>query len=274
VIALARALSMVPSDGVVAERAELERHFSKAHAEWLVVGIAMMGFLNKFMDAIGVELEETTVDEVAAVMAPSGWTVGKHGKHVARADAEPPQPDTLGAKLGVLPYIPAALSFDKQWTRGVPARAAPARAYLRTRTGHDFPILERLHHGRAIRAITTMLCDNLDPSTTVVGLETKIRQGAIYARIAADPTLAQDVQALAKHHGVALDREGPSSVALSLARAVATSPAVVNDALVEECRALKPAEIVESVVWLSVLQMLHRITLFYGSPSLERVGAS
>ena len=61
-------------------RAELLRQFSPGEAEWVVLGVAMMGFLNKFMDALGVELEPSTVAEVDALIAPSGWSVGKHGE--------------------------------------------------------------------------------------------------------------------------------------------------------------------------------------------------
>src|SRR5262249_868384 len=43
-LAVARSLSRVPSDITPAERAELRRHFSAAHAEAIVLGIAMMGF--------------------------------------------------------------------------------------------------------------------------------------------------------------------------------------------------------------------------------------
>jgi len=34
-------------------RADLRRHFSVKDAEWLVLAVAMMGFLNKAMDASG-----------------------------------------------------------------------------------------------------------------------------------------------------------------------------------------------------------------------------
>jgi alkylhydroperoxidase family enzyme len=264
VIAVARSLARIPSDITAAESAELGRHFSSAHVEWLVLGVAMMGFLNKFMDALGVELEEQTVDETAALMAPSGWTIGKHGAHVARAGAGAPPADDAWTKLGVVPFIPAALSFDKKWTGDAPARASDARAYLRERTGHDFPVLAALTHGRAIRAITVMLRDNLDPETSRIGVDTKIRAGAVYARVTGDAALARDVAALAAHHGLVPGDEGPASVARSLAEAISTSPAVLDDALVEACRALAPSAIVELVAWVGVLQMLHRVTAFYG----------
>ncbi len=39
------------------DRAELRRHFSETDAEWIVLSVAMMGWLNKAMDALGVPLE-------------------------------------------------------------------------------------------------------------------------------------------------------------------------------------------------------------------------
>jgi hypothetical protein len=52
--------------------------YGETRAEWIAVGAIMMGFLNKFMDAIGVELEQPVVSEVARTLG-DGWTPGKAG---------------------------------------------------------------------------------------------------------------------------------------------------------------------------------------------------
>src|SRR5205823_3236377 len=124
---------------------ELLRHFSAMNAERLVLGIAMMGFLNKFMDAVGVDLEAAAVEEVTPVLRPIGWTPGKH-----RVDdgipahpslqARPGGPDTLATRLALLRYLPAAVRLGLAWTRGVPARWPAVGAYLQAHTGHDFPV--------------------------------------------------------------------------------------------------------------------------------------
>jgi alkylhydroperoxidase family enzyme len=73
-VRVARALSVVPAAIDDEARADLRRCFSEADAEWVVLSIAMMGWLNKMMDALGVPLEEATVSEVSGVIGPSGWT--------------------------------------------------------------------------------------------------------------------------------------------------------------------------------------------------------
>ena len=75
-VRVARALAVTPAVIDGEDRAELQRHFSETDAEWIVLSIAMMGFLNKAMDALGVPLEEDTVSEVTSVISPSGWTAG------------------------------------------------------------------------------------------------------------------------------------------------------------------------------------------------------
>ena len=77
-VRVARSLAVVPTTIDDEARAALWRHFSETDAEWVVLAIAMMGWLNKTMDALGVPLEEATASEVSSVIAPSGWTPGQH----------------------------------------------------------------------------------------------------------------------------------------------------------------------------------------------------
>jgi alkylhydroperoxidase family enzyme len=71
-VCVARSLAVLPAAIDYEDRAGLRRHFSEKDAEWLVLSIAMMGWLNKAMDALGVPLEEETVSEVTGVISPSG----------------------------------------------------------------------------------------------------------------------------------------------------------------------------------------------------------
>jgi len=262
-IAVGRALASVPAAITDDERADLEKHFPKAHVEWIVLAIAMMGFLNKFMDAVGVELEAAIVGEVNALIAPSGWHPGKHFAG-AIPDAPPPRADSFGTKLGVLRFAPAAISLDRKWTVGVPSRWPEVGGFLRGATGHDFPVLSRLTHRRAIRAIAVMLRDNLDPGTSVIGLPLKGRVGRIYAEVVGDAGLAAEIEQLSKRLPVPVE-DARTEAALRLARAASSSPAQIDTDVVEACRAsrLDAAATVEIVVWLSVLQMLHRLSAYY-----------
>ncbi len=283
-VAVARSLARVPCELTASEREALERCYPPDQAEWIVLGIMMMGFLNKFMDTIGVELEAPTVAEVSAPMG-TDWSTGKAGRGLdfAARRTPPPPADSLWTKLRIVPLLPAAVRLDMRWQRGVPGRWPAVGTFLRERTGHDFPVLSRLRHARVIKSVGSMLRENLDGDTTVVGLDVKVLAGAIFAEVVADQALAADVQALAARNGVAesqLDEarrfalvpstEPPGSdpkarAALLLARAASPSPAEIDADIVAACRdaALSAPAIVELVSWLSVLQMLHRLSSYY-----------
>ena len=252
-VRVAHALSVVPTAIDDEARADLRRHFSEGDAEWVVLSIAMMGWLNKMMDALGVPLEEPTVSEVHGVIAPSGWTPGQHMKGPFQV-GDPPRADSLAARLSVIRYAPQALKLDGVWTQGVPNRWPAVGEFLRQRTGHSFPVLSRLRHRRAVRAIATMIRDNLGES--VIGRENKLAAGLIYAHTIGNPSLAEELRALGA-------RELPDSPTQILARAISPSPAAVDQSVLESSRAIPPAGIVELVTFLSVLQMLHRLSSFY-----------
>ena len=271
-VAVARSLARVPCELTAAERDELVRVYGAKQAEWIVLAAVMMGFLNKFMNAIGVELEESVVAEVDDLMG-DGWSPGAAGAGLPAdvATKPPPPADGVALRLRLLPLLPRVIRLDLRWQKGVPKAWPEAGAFLRERTGHDFPVLSRLHHKRVVRAITTMLRDNLDPTTTLIGLDVKVRAGEIFAATVGDEALAADVRALAGRHGSAADdpQDARRTALLALARAASPSPVEIGDEVVAACReaALPSAEIVELVCWLSVLQMLHRLTCFYGDLS-------
>ena len=257
-VRVAHGLATVPTSIDDEARAELRRHFSESDVEWVVLAIAMMGFLNKAMDALGVPLEEAVVSEVTGVIAPSGWAPGKHMKSPVLS-GDPPGADSILSRLGVVRYAPQALKLDKQWTAGVPDRWPAVGEFLRQQTGHSFPVLSRLRHRRAVRAIATMIKDILGES--VIGRDDKLAAGLIYALTVDDPSLAEELRALGA-------RERPDSPTLVLARAISPSPAVVDESVLESSRTIPPAGIVELVTFVSVLQMLHRLAAFYPTPEV------
>lgn len=250
---VARALSVVPAALDGAMRAELSRLFSHADAESLVLSIAMMGWLNKTMDALGVPLEEATVAEVNPVIASSGWRPGKHMSELPPA-APPPAVDSLAKRIGVIRFAPSAMALDKLWTQGVPDRWPDVGTFLREATGHDFPVLERLRHKRAVRAIAMMIRDNFTRS--VVGKEEKLAAGVVYAETVQNDSLARQLRKAGA-------RPVDDSTVQRLARAIAPSPAQVDDAIVESSRALQPAQIIEVVTFVALMQLLHRLETYY-----------
>ena len=252
-VRVARAMSRVPAAVNEEVRAELFRCFSANDAEWIVLAVAMMGWLNKAMDALGVPLEEPTVAEVMSVIAPSGWRPGQHLKNPVTAK-DPPQADSLFARLSLIRHAPRAVAYDRQWTRGVPDKWPLVGEYLRRETGHTFPVLSRIQSRRAVRAIAAMIRENL--SETIVGRSEKLAAGLVYARTVGDDGLCAELHSLG-------GREAGDSPLKSLARAISPSPAEVNLALLESSRAIPPAGVVELVSFIALLQMLHRLGSFF-----------
>jgi alkylhydroperoxidase family enzyme len=301
---VAEALARVPCDLTPDQRKELSRHFSAADAERIALGVALMGFLNKFMDAFGIDLEQAAVDEVSPVLSSVGWTPGKHPvsaeEHTDPAlQARPSGRDTLGTKLSLLLHVPAAIRLEKSWTGGVPSHWPAVGTYLKEKTGHDFPLLARVRSRRAVRAIATVLRDNLAEADSHLGLRVKHLAGLVYASVVENETLAHEARSMAASLDVKeevlesvsrfavepaelLDESEISgavarlaslpgldckaALALVLAKAVSPSPSWVPEPLIARvAEALSPEAQVELVAWVSIQQMLHRLGCFHGA---------
>lgn len=288
-LAVARSLARIPCELTDAERKGLENQFSRVETEWIVLGIVMMGFLNKFMDAIGVELEASTVAETKSIMG-ANWSAGKAGRDLddtAGATVPPPKADSLWTKLSVIRYAPAALRLDTQWQSGVPDSWPAVGEFLRKQTGHDFPVLSRMHTSRGIRAVASALRENLNPESTVTGLQTKALAGVVFAMVVGDAPLAEEMRAVGRNLGttdedldaaaqfaadadkVPTSTDPQQQAALILARAASPSPAEITAVVVDTCRhsGLTAPALVELITWLSVLQMLHRLSSYYADPA-------
>ncbi|MGH8517156.1 MAG: hypothetical protein ACREUE_06810, partial [Panacagrimonas sp.] len=167
---------------------------------------------------------------------------------------DPPGEDSLLRRLSVVRYAPQAIQLDKRWTEGVPDRWPAVGEFLRQRTGHPFPVLSRLRHRRAIRAIATMIKDNL--AQGVIDHGEKLAAGLVFAQTVGNHALEEELRAVGA-------TELPESPIQILARAIAGSPAAVDANVVELSRSIPPAGIVELVSFVSVLQMLHRLSSYY-----------
>jgi alkylhydroperoxidase family enzyme len=256
-LSAARALASVPATFTAADREALWQHFSPEKAEWIALSIAMIGWMNKAMDALGVPLELSTVEEVNSVIAPSGWTPGQLHKGAPPTGA-PPRADTVMSNLAVIRLAPSAIALDRKWTAGVPDRWPQVGEFLRKATGHDFPALAKLHHRRAIRAIATMIRDNFADEGSVIGREKKLGTGLIFAEVIQNPQLAEELRAAGA-------KPIDDSALARLARAISPSPATVDATIVDTSRALSASAIVELVSFISVLQMWHRLTSYVTS---------
>lgn len=301
VLDFADALGRMPHSLTPDHIRALQKHLSPDHVEWIAMGAAMMGFLNKFMDAVGVPLEEESMADAHAVMVPAGW-LPKH--HVASgtplpASVKPPK-DGLGTFLSVLKLAPGALKFDRTHLAGVPSTEGKARAYLREQRGIDEPLLDRIGLDRTRRALTAMLAQNLDPDTMGFSRNLKAQAAYLFAEfadndhrravaealaeggkiddnlkaslkdLAYDPTPATDTavaDALAKLTAKGMTET--NATALILTRAAAPSSAETCPAVIEAAKAhLTPAQGIELMTWVSVQQLAHRLDVYYETEAI------
>ena len=75
---VARSIAASPPRLTKAKVDALAEFLSPSDIEWVVLAVALSGFLNKFMDGMGIELENDTIHDVAPLISDQGWSPGKH----------------------------------------------------------------------------------------------------------------------------------------------------------------------------------------------------
>jgi len=310
---VAEGMSRVPADLKRSDIEDLREFLSESDIEWVVLGAAVMGFLNKFMDAMGIELEESAINDVADLISSTGWTTGKHNWSenfdddfgLSEGRPLPSSPasngngsaptgsyknvpkDGMGTYFKVLRSTPAALRKDLKWSKGMSNRPGVSLLQLEEEVGHAYSTLASLNHARAVRAISTVIRDNLDPSTSALGLGPKCLIALVYARVVGNEVLTAEAVQMAERFAPEIGHRrltaigrfasadmttatlppGLSTVeaaSVMLAKTASPSPSTVSGITIATVAdSLTPAQIVEAVVWISVQQLLHRLYVFY-----------
>ncbi|AFY56940.1 hypothetical protein Riv7116_4519 [Rivularia sp. PCC 7116] len=307
VIDLGQALSAIPANLPSNLISELRTHFNDTELEQLALSIGMMGFLNKFMDAVGVELEAESINDVSHILSSTGWTPGKHRdeEKLLNVSHNIVTTDSLKTYLRVFLQAPGAIWIERQWTNGISGNSVNAQAYLKNIVGYDFPLLKNIKSSRVVRALTTVLRDNLDQNTSEIGVSAKALCGLIFAATVENDYLIKESITLAKLFNrdlsqttietiknianlsvptdkseskkqlnnitTALKISQKSAAAFIFTRAISNSPADVNETILSEISPLlSPTELVELNVWISIQQLMHRLERYYsaiGNPS-------
>lgn len=299
VVTLAEKLAHIPSTLTLKDVEIVRQHFSASETEWLVYSISMMGFLNKFMNAVGVELEQEAINDTAELLSKTGWQPGVHASN-GYSITKPFRlhRDNLFTYLRVIRQAPGAVLLEKKWTKGVPSKYQEVSEYLKKKTGYLFPILKPIKQGRVVRALATALRDNLDGELTVTGLKIKMYAGYIFSTLMNNKVLKMEIKNITAHLAPELNQElfirledlsqmeiptdnascnkimnstqqllsltEKESGLLLLALASSHSPSQINDSVIETTlKYVKPACVIEIVVWLSVLQLLNRLSSYY-----------
>lgn len=273
-----------------------------------VVFIVLRGY-KQFVDCCGCNLEEANYELAGDFLSSLGWQAGKHliarpadrlqeleKKKNAKGSV---YADTILANLASAPHIPAVLLWERKVTARVPNSYPAAGTWLLDRVGYHFPLLGKLRHGRTIKALCTVLRDNMDPRECNVSPCTKALMGIIFAVNAKNKTLAEDMKRCASHSGphllpqtcdivsrFALEdidfiapsitlsdtvlREAGADLTLAdrrvllLAKAGSTSPSTIGPVVLGGMETMfSPSALIEMLVWLGVCQMLHRFYAFY-----------
>ncbi|MBK8503708.1 MAG: hypothetical protein IPL46_16745 [Saprospiraceae bacterium] len=299
VVALAEGMSRIPFQVSKSEYQAFTEQFHPVETEKIVLSIGLMGFLNKFMDAIGVELEQESINDVGKLLSGTEWRAGKHVSGPLNISSSTiPKQDNLMTYLRVIRQGPGADSLERGWTRGVPDSYPKAGEFLLNLTGHNFPFLAHFSQKRIVRALTTVLRDNLDKSKTVLGMTAKCLAGYMFSRVIFNHSLSVDLRKVAAQltpevnesvfdqldELAELPAPGSDSdiagfynrlssnkgltkkdiTAVLLSRGASSSPADVNDHIIDQVgKWLEPTSVVELVVWLSVLQLVHRLENYF-----------
>ena len=299
VVTLAEKLAQIPSSLMLTDVEAVLQYFSASQTEWLVYSISMMGFLNKFMNAMGIELEQEAINDTAELLSETGWNPGIHapnGYNITKPGA--PKQDNLFTYLRIIRQAPGAVAWEKKWTKDVPSEQGAASEYLKQHTGYSFPILTPIKQKRVVRTLAVVLKDNLDQKATVTGLKMKMYAGYIFSTLVYNDLLKKEIRNLSanlapdlnhakfellneiSHMEIPFDNASCENAIASLQQQLSLtekeaaiillgvsasySPAQNNDAVTETAlKYMEPAAIVETVVWLSVLQLLNRLSGYY-----------
>ena len=299
VVTLAEGLATIPSTLTLADVETVKQHFTPTETNWLVFSISMMGFLNKFMNAVGIELEQEAINDTAELLSKTSWDPGIHaGNGYSITKSVTPQRDNLFTYLRVIRQAPGAILWEKKWTRNVPSNYPEVAEYLKRCVGYSFPILKPVIEARVLRTLTTVLRDNLDKKLTVTGLKMKMYAGYIFSTQVCNDVLKAEIKSASVYLAPDLSIElfnrldeisqmeiptdtttcneiiislqqqlsltEKEAAVLFLAIASSSSPSRVNEAVIAiTLKHLEPSIVVEIIVWLSVLQLLNRLSSYY-----------
>jgi hypothetical protein len=185
-------------------------------------------------------------------------------------------------RLAHLRHVPWAILLERSWTSDLPGSWPEYGNFLRDNCGgYNWPIIGKLQSNRVAFALTAMLRENLNPETSLIGLEIKATIGTIFGETIHCPAISEimtqldfktDQQLeLAKQFAeksVDLNKfnsDPKIQALLQLAKQISPSPVQVDEALIKQLKAADclPGEIVEVVSWIAVLQCIYRMKNFY-----------
>jgi alkylhydroperoxidase family enzyme len=253
---------------------DLARHFDEEAVEAIVLAVSLMGFLNRFMNTMGVVLEYRALKTAEEHLARSGWTPGvaydpQHDAATVNADPHDEKPPGLFKVAG---FLPGAIAYDRRALAGIAGSRAALVEQLRKALGFVPSYLLRLHRLAPQRAFAHVLVERLAVDGKGLPAGIKAAMGYVAARRARSVTLAAHFAYLARRAGIPADRlvqlahpeasglAANEAAALALAHAASLAPSRVTPRIIDALvKSLEPPSIVEAVLVLSCVTLLVRL---------------
>jgi hypothetical protein len=273
-------------------------------SERVLLGIAQMGFLNKVMDALGVELELPAIAMMQRSVA-SSWSAAKadalsqtaslsdaEKEELASEDAAWSQSSRLGVLLSLLPLAPFADLLDLRWTWRVPSNGAAACERLKRAFGFEFPALRRIKSARAVRAICALLelaLRDEQQGGSTVGLEAKLLSNLVFAVTAGNVQLRDGLISILQFRCAtpravidavvaSVDEDGDNRLLAALNSGAGSAKTLIGSVMLARQIASSPASVSDATVKaagavLSAPQLVELVTSMAAMQLVQRLDA-
>lgn len=301
VVSFAEGLSSFPLSLTHKHYHTLSQYLDKDTVEWIALSVGLMGFLNKFMDAMGIELEKGSLQDVGKLLSETGWNPEKHMRtyiNLSEIPAANIRRDNIKRYFNILKLAPRAIAKERKWMNGVPDTYPETRKYLEKYTGYGYPMLKHIQYNKVLKTITSVIKDNLDPVTSVLGIKIKHLCSLIYFTKIKNRKLKKEATKIVLKLFPEIDDttieklintidvsncddsvrcehviseistisnfSKEEATVLLLAGAMSYSPSKINVGMLGAVsRNIRSTAIVELTVWISIQQLLHRLQSFY-----------
>eukprot|EP00903_Cladosiphon_okamuranus_P005778 g5726.t1 len=291
-INISKKLGPVPSQVEADDIRQMASVFTELEQEGIVNSAVVMGFLNRFMDTIGMTLEMEPLEMGMEKLSPTGWVAGK--SYDPEADAELMEEDRKEAvkraerkaKSGIFSYIKMLIGAklaDRASLKNTPTEEQTVSEKCMELAGFVPYYLLKMKHSQARNAFVWAFTLRVCQGSEEVPASLKQLMSYICATNAGNTILRAHYAFMAHRNGMpiiqlvnATSTESSDSVAaddtigakqvaaMALAEASSGTPSIVSPVLVGLLmRQFTPAGIIELIATVSLAFMFHRWTAIY-----------
>jgi alkylhydroperoxidase family enzyme len=283
----AASLAHVPADVTAETRLAVARQFSIVDEESIALAVTVMGFLNRFMDTIGMVLEWEALKTSEEHLGRTGWKPGiafdeRFDAELAAAE----QAHKNGKKKlpALVPSVIGAVAYDRRVLAAVPKRRDLLMRALTDGLGFEPAYVQRIGRIAPQRALAHVLIERLNVAGDELPIWLKHAMVLVAATHAKNPLLRAHAAYLATRAGAkpeqltaALDTSRLTgtfsereAAALTVAHAASPAPSAMSPELVARVTsAFQPPTVIELIVVVAIAAMLQRWTTAYPTERYE-----